>query len=278
MNIIESISPYKIVEDNNLYGIQNDNGEWLVPCDSTIIINKTSKDQGVSMWDEIGLVEIIKDHRLGFFTRNGIYIEPQYDDVLYLDGCMEVKRGPEYGIISYSDFTFKEVRFIDSSLWRNDYNVNLIEKVIYKIGNRWYKNIYAYTKKDTETLIGKDIQEEIAFDTAERHYLDDSSYEGIYIFKKDDKSAIFIVDEEYGLKEGIFKSDEFEPFKYDSIEIRYPEEGNFAYALVKENETWSVLKISRLPIPSIEIIHSGNKTYEEAVAQTGIACDLDFID
>lgn len=278
MNIVERINPYNIIEDNGLYGIQNDNGEWVVPCDSSLIANKTSREEAISMWDEIGFVEIIKDHRIGFFTRNGIYIKPQYDDVLYLDGCMEVKMGPEYGIISYSDFTFKEVRFIDSSLWRDDYNVNLIEKVIYKIGNRWYKNIYAFTKKDTELLIGKDIQDEIAFDTAERHYLDDSSYEGIYIFKKDDKSAIFIVDEEYGLKEGIFKSDDLEPFRYDYIQIRLPEEGNFAYALVQEKGIWSVLKICRLPIPSIEIVCTGCKTDEEAIVKTGLVSDLDLID
>lgn len=281
MNIIQSISPYTIVENNGLYGIQDDKGNWVVPCEMLLVLNRVSQELEVSIWDEIGIVELIKDHRIGFFAKNGTFIEPQFDDIAYEDGLMQVKKGDQYGIISFNDFDYQSIRPIDSDLWRNDFDVKLREMVIYKLGNKWYKNIYAENKVEVEQYIGERIGEkivdEITFDKAERHYFDDSGYEGTYIFEKENKYAIFIVDEEFGLKDGIFKSEEIIPFKYDFVEIRHPEGENFVFAIVQENNIWSVLKIHRLPIPSIESLESF-ETFEEAIMKYGIADELDFID
>lgn len=281
MNIIQAINPYTIVENNGLYGIQDDKGNWTVPCEMLLITNRVSQESGVSLWDEIGIVELIKDHRIGFFAKNGTFIEPQFDDIAYQDGIMQVKKGNQYGIISFHDFAHQSIRPIDSDLWRNDFDVRLREMVVYKLGNKWYKNIYAANKEEVEQYIGERIGEnivdEITFDKAERHYFDDSGYEGTYIFKKDNKFAIFIVDKDFGLKDGIFKSEEIIPFKYDFVQIRYPEGENFAYAIVQENNIWSVLKIHRLPIPSIESL-GRVETFEEAIMKYGIANELDFID
>ena len=37
------------------------------------------------------------------------------------------------------------------------------------------------------------------------------------------------------------KSEEIIPFKYDFVEIRHPEGENFVFAIVQENNIWSVV-------------------------------------
>lgn len=270
MKQVKEISPYMIVEENNLFGITDSEGNLVVPCEMVVILGFDIHMTGESLWDECGLVELRKEHRLGFFTNKGLYIEPQYDDVMYTDGAIEVKKGSNYGLYKYPYDSFYEIPGHESTLWRDNYNVDLREKVFYKIDGKWIKNIYADNAEDTKLYFRKEISEAVSFDIAERHYLDDSSYEGVYIFRKENKAAIFIVDEEYGLNDGTFKCEDTDPFRYDSLNLYFTKERGGAYALVSENKLWSVLKVFRLPKPGIEVVCSGFENYKDAIDYAGI--------
>ena len=83
---VEYISPYTIVKKNDLYGIVDRTGNLVVPCVMDEIVNDKNEEIGLSTWDDFFCVIIVKDGKYGFFTNNGNFIEPAYENYA-IDPC-----------------------------------------------------------------------------------------------------------------------------------------------------------------------------------------------
>ena len=81
MKDVELIYPYTIVEEDGLYGITDRNGNLMVPCVMDEITNGKEDEVGLSYWMDFNSVVICKDGKYGFFTANGKFIEPVYEDL-----------------------------------------------------------------------------------------------------------------------------------------------------------------------------------------------------
>lgn len=114
MNIIENIYPYAIVEDDGKYGVFDYNTDKLVvPCEYKWISNPEEEESGYNLWDDCGCIQIVHDEAYGFFTENGVFIEPKYDTfaIDYGDKHIHVQIGDEYGILESPRYAFRAVPY-----------------------------------------------------------------------------------------------------------------------------------------------------------------------
>ena len=73
---IEKIFPYTIVaNDDSKYGIVDNKGNIVVPCEMDDIENISDEEIGLELWEDYNCVCLVRDGLLGFFTNNGKYIE-----------------------------------------------------------------------------------------------------------------------------------------------------------------------------------------------------------
>ena len=117
---VEYIFPYTIVKENDLYGIVDRTGNLVVPCVMDEIVNDKNEEIGLSTWDDFFCVIIVKDGKYGFFTNNGKFIEPAYENYA-IDPCggnIHVETIDGYGVLFPPNYLFKEVPY-SSSLWTN---------------------------------------------------------------------------------------------------------------------------------------------------------------
>ncbi len=117
---VEYIFPYTIVKENDLYGIVDRTGNLVVPCVMDEIVNDKNEEIGLSTWNDYFCVIIVKDGKYGFFTDNGKFIEPAYENYA-IDPCggnIHVETIDGYGVLSPPNYLFKEVPY-SSSLWAN---------------------------------------------------------------------------------------------------------------------------------------------------------------
>jgi len=108
---IESIWPYTIVKnEDGFYGITDNAGNLIVPCIMDEISNSKDDEIGLDHWTDFFCVLIIKNSKYGFFTKNGKFIEPAYEDYT-VDPCggyIHVKTNNGYGVLSAPDYIFEE--------------------------------------------------------------------------------------------------------------------------------------------------------------------------
>lgn len=111
MKEIELIHPYKIVMKDGLYGIIDNEGRVLVPCEMDAISNIEDEDIELTYWDDYYCVSIEKDGLFGFFTDNGTFIKPLYDEYAIEpgEGNIHVRKGEEYGIFAAPDYNYEVV-------------------------------------------------------------------------------------------------------------------------------------------------------------------------
>ena len=108
---IESIWPYTIVKnEDGFYGITDNAGNLIVPCIMDEISNSKDDEIGLDHWTDFFCVLIIKNSKYGFFTKNGKFIEPAYENYT-VDPCggdIHVKTNTGYGVLSAPDYIFEE--------------------------------------------------------------------------------------------------------------------------------------------------------------------------
>lgn len=113
---VEYIFPYTIVKENDLYGIVDRIGNLVVPCVMDEIVNDKNEEIGLSTWDDFFCVIIVKDGKYGFFTNNGKFIEPAYENYA-IDPCggnIHIRTDNGYGVIASPDYIFEDVPAIYS--------------------------------------------------------------------------------------------------------------------------------------------------------------------
>ena len=113
---VEYIFPYTIVKENDLYGIVDRTGNLVVPCVMDEIVNDKNEEIGLSTWDDFFCVIIVKDGKYGFFTNNGKFIEPAYENYA-IDPCggnIHIKTDSGYGVFASPDYIFEEIPAIYS--------------------------------------------------------------------------------------------------------------------------------------------------------------------
>lgn len=118
MKKVESIYPYTIVEEGGFYGITDNKGNLVVPCVMDVISNEEDEEVGLTSWGDYSCVILYKDGIFGFFTNNGKFIEPAYNnyavDPSGNDIYVETDEG--YGVLRFPDYTFEEIAAEDSLL------------------------------------------------------------------------------------------------------------------------------------------------------------------
>ena len=100
---IEQIFPYTIVSYDNKYGIVDNKGNIVVPCEMDDIENISDEEIGLELWEDYNCVCLIRDGLFGFFTNNGKYIEPAYLNYA-VDPCggdIHVETLDGYGVLGY---------------------------------------------------------------------------------------------------------------------------------------------------------------------------------
>ena len=109
---IESIWPYTIVKnEDGFYGITDNAGNLIVPCIMDEISNIKNDEIGLELWNDYFCVLLIKNSKYGFFTKNGKFIEPAYENYT-VDPCggdIHVKTNKGYGLLASPDYIFEEV-------------------------------------------------------------------------------------------------------------------------------------------------------------------------
>ena len=111
MTEIEKIFPYTIVSCNNKYGIVDNNGNIVVPCEMDDIENISDEEIGLELWEDYNCVCLVRDGLLGFFTNNGKYIEPAYLNYT-VDPCggdIHVETIEGYGILRAPKYILEEI-------------------------------------------------------------------------------------------------------------------------------------------------------------------------
>lgn len=104
------IFPYEIIEENGFYGIKDNNGNILVPCIMDEICNMIDEQLGFSTWNDFGGVYLYKDGLTGFFTNDGYYIAPEYDEIcISPDQYKYVRKGEVYGVLPYPSYSYREI-------------------------------------------------------------------------------------------------------------------------------------------------------------------------
>lgn len=109
MKDVELIYPYTIVEEDGLYGITDRNGNLKVPCVMDEISNYKDDEIGLGTWEDFYCVVICKDGKYGFFTANGKFIEPAYEEYA-IDPCggsIHVKTDEGYGVFESPKYVFE---------------------------------------------------------------------------------------------------------------------------------------------------------------------------
>ena len=117
MNEIEQIFPYTIVSDETGYGILDNKGNVVVPCEMDDIVNATDQETGLELWTDYNCVCLVRDGLLGFFTNNGKYIEPAYLNYT-VDPCggdIHVETLDGYGVLRSPEYSLEEIS-MESSL------------------------------------------------------------------------------------------------------------------------------------------------------------------
>ena len=111
MTNIESIWPYTIVKnEDGFYGITDNAGNLIVPCIMDEISNPKYDEIGLELWTDYFCVLLIKNGKYGFFTTNGKFIEPAYDNYT-VDPCkgdIHVNTDKGYGVLASPEYIFEE--------------------------------------------------------------------------------------------------------------------------------------------------------------------------
>ena len=111
MTNIESIWPFTIVKnEEGFYGITDNSGNLIVPCIMDEISNTKDDEIGLELWTDYFCVHLIKNGKYGFFTTNGKFIEPEYDNYT-VDPCggdIHVKKDKCYGVLATPEYIFEE--------------------------------------------------------------------------------------------------------------------------------------------------------------------------
>ena len=109
---IEKIFPYTIVaNDDSKYGIVDNKGNIVVPCEMDDIENISDEEIGLELWEDYNCVCLIRDGLFGFFTNNGKYIEPAYLNYA-VDPCggdIHVETLDGYGVLRYPKYILEEI-------------------------------------------------------------------------------------------------------------------------------------------------------------------------
>lgn len=108
---IEQIFPYTIVSYDNKYGIVDNKGNIVVPCEMDDIENISDEEIGLELWEDYNCVCLIRDGLFGFFTNNGKYIEPAYLNYA-VDPCggdIHVETLDGYGVLRYPKYILEEI-------------------------------------------------------------------------------------------------------------------------------------------------------------------------
>lgn len=109
---IEKIFPYTIVaNDDSKYGIVDNKGNIVVPCEMDDIQNISDEEIGLELWEDYNCVCLVRDGMLGFFTNNGKYIEPAYLNYT-VDPCggdIHVETLDGYGVLRYPKYILEEI-------------------------------------------------------------------------------------------------------------------------------------------------------------------------
>jgi hypothetical protein len=108
---VEKIFPYTIVSYDNKYGIVDNKGNIVVPCEMDDIENISDEEIGLELWEDYNCVCLVRDGLLGFFTNNGKYIEPAYLNYT-VDPCggeIHVETLEGYGILRAPKYILEEI-------------------------------------------------------------------------------------------------------------------------------------------------------------------------
>ena len=122
MTEIEQIFPYTIVSDEKGYGIVDNKGNVVVPCEMDDIVNATDEEIGLELWTDYNCVFVVKGGAVGFFTDNGKFIEPAYHNYT-VDPCggdIHVETEDGYGIFRSPESEFEEIGEEESLLADED--------------------------------------------------------------------------------------------------------------------------------------------------------------
>ena len=109
---IESIWPYAIVKnEDGFYGITDNAGNLIVPCIMDEISNTKDDEIGLELWTDFFCVRLLKNGKYGFFTANGKFIEPAYENYAVdpCGGAIHVRTNNGYGVLAAPEYIFKEV-------------------------------------------------------------------------------------------------------------------------------------------------------------------------
>ena len=108
---IEQIFPYTIVSYDNKYGIVDNKGNIVVPCEMDDIENISDEEIGLELWEDYNCVCLIRDGLFGFFTNNGKYIEPAYLNYAVdpYGGDIHVETLDGYGVLCYPKYILEEI-------------------------------------------------------------------------------------------------------------------------------------------------------------------------
>ena len=118
MTEIEQIFPYTIVSDEKGYGIVDCKGDIVVPCEMDDIVNATDEATGLELWTDYCCVYVVKDGLVGFFTDNGKFIEPAFQNYT-VDPCggdIYVKTEDGFGVFRSPEYVFEEIDEEESML------------------------------------------------------------------------------------------------------------------------------------------------------------------
>ena len=108
---VEYIFPYTIVKENDFYGITDNTDKLVVPCIMDYIDNMKDDKIGLELWSDYSCVVVRKNEKYGFFTTNGKFIEPAYEDwtVDPFERDIHVKTNDGFGVFEAPKYLFREI-------------------------------------------------------------------------------------------------------------------------------------------------------------------------
>ena len=141
---------------------------------------------------------------------------------------------------------------------------------IYRIGNKWHANIYSPMLSDP--IVEGKIIDQIEFDEFYNCGVNDGIIPATKIIRKGTKYALFINDGMLDMTIGTFVCHDVDPFIYDEIHVYgdWNSWVDFGYVTCRQNDVWTLIKVTQYPYQDCEVIQTGLKSNIKALMAVGI--------
>lgn len=143
---------------------------------------------------------------------------------------------------------------------------------IYKMGNKWYANLYSPMVGSTIVGSESQITDEMEFDSFENCGVNDGMITATKIITKANKYALFIFETFLSQTIGTYICHDSDPFIYDDIRVLgdWNNWVDYGYVLCRQCDRWNVIKVTQFPMPKYEVIQKGVKSFTDALKIIGL--------